>query len=163
MIRFDRRNKHFPSIQFVLSACNTKYVDEVLRYINVSNSGDIVATDGVRLHIYNAPDLMTPGLYEVVKRAAGEIILAPVSEDLTFPDYMQLLSSDPLETVDLQSGVFYATAQILRALPEPFALNLDFLRDALAGAGDSFAIPSVPGPVFMYGENTTALLMPLRG
>lgn len=162
MIRFDKKNKHFSRVNFVLSACNTRHEREVLHYINVSNAGDIVATDGVRLHIYNAPDLMVPGLYEVVKKAANEIILAPASEDFAFPDYVRLLPAEAPKTTDLQDGVFYATAQILRALPEPFALNLDFLRDALAGAGDSFAIPSVPGSVFMYGENTTALLMPLR-
>lgn len=166
MEKFERSNIHFAMLKFVLSAMPDKKIskstDFSLRFLYADEDGYIAGTDGHRLHVYSAPGLLAQGLYAVECNTATTILLDKVTEDLSaYPTWGRALETTRLDQdTRLFSGDDERVAQILRALPDNQTLRIAFLSDAAKGDLKYFRLQQ-NGAVYLFGENTQALLMPL--
>lgn len=138
-----------------------------LGYIYVVDAYQMVATDGVRMHIAPNSENLGPGFYcpktKVKVKDIGE---------LKYPDYEQLLTYKDLapaelkwekRTTDFKQMPFIAMTKDTNG--NDYAFNLKYLEEALCGFTDNFKwIPGVSGldRAFMVSETHIAVLMPIK-
>lgn len=165
MEKLDRSNKHFSMLKFVISAISKNSKSTAfssMKFLYADEDGYIAGTDGHRLHVYSAPGLLAQGLYAVECNTATTILLDKVTEDLSaYPTWGRSLETTrPDPDTQLFSGYDECVAQILRALPGDQTLRVSFIADAVKGDLQYFRVQQ-NGAVYLFGENTQALLMPL--
>jgi len=82
---------------WVIKALSTDATRPAIHHICVDESGEIVATDGERLHKWKPealPAELTPGVYKVLSKSAKLVVLENISEDSSFPDWKAVVPKD---------------------------------------------------------------------
>ena len=66
MKTYNKQDKDFAGVSFTTKAARKKGGGNALHHVYQDENGDLVATDGVRLHKYQMLAPLTPGLYHTM-------------------------------------------------------------------------------------------------
>ena len=164
-------NEMFDTWKWLLKAKSTDETRPAINLIQVSEKR-AVATDGYRLHIANVKDSgVKPGLYRVLASTAKQIVLQEDTEGHLYPDIKQVIPRHMGRCIDLSyekydkklSAPAFIAAKVIRALDEPYAINLGFLEDCTKdGAWKMYVNPKSGGPLYFRNCTRSAVIMPLR-
>ena len=79
-----------PAVRFVVSAAAKEETRYAINCVQI-NKNSLVATNGRRLHIAHMEHNWEPGLYEVVKKTKGKIVLIKSETEATFPQWQDIV------------------------------------------------------------------------
>jgi len=125
------------TFNFVISAMSKNKSDVRIFKIHILiKDGEMIATDGARLHVSDLPISCDEGLYLVIKSTKSHVIIQKTDLDVNteYPDYKSLLSSfeegnNFKEVGDFDFGEgLSAWVLIAKAMPDSCGLNPDFFR-----------------------------------
>jgi hypothetical protein len=158
-------NKHHPDFEglsFVLLALSTDKIRETWQHLFVSETGEMVCTDGHRCHRYTPiTDDYKPGFYRVVKVSKTEITTAPADSNLSpLANYELIFPKIKTQIEFVSDNVSCRFAQVIREMP---CNAVDFLlfKDAATGM-TSFQPGKGRDPVLLIGGRRSAVVSPLR-
>jgi len=164
--------KHHEDTQGILFCVRAVTKDD-LHYGGATNmlcvqSGQMIATDGHRIHIYKLMNPLADGLYRVIVKTKVKITIHQEIDPPQFPDWERIIpQGDCVEIPQLNftevTDLSQAFARIVRALPEDVTLNYRFLED-LADSVFTAKIfhQSNYTPVVFTDDNKQALIMPMK-
>lgn len=163
-----KNQQDFEELRWLNKAINPKIANKSLRVIHVEG-GEAVATDGHRMHV--AQTSLDDGNYIVELSNAKKIILQQVNLETPFPDYKMVLPKEKREVYAKHdvcaNHTSLAIAAIIRELSKQWAVNIDYLIDAL----DNFkqyqwriyiADSGATEKVYLENNKCKALIMPLK-
>jgi DNA polymerase III sliding clamp (beta) subunit (PCNA family) len=165
MIRITKQNSDYTGILWVLKARSTEESRYHLHYI-ASKNGELIATDGHRLHIYKPEMIIKDGNYEVITSNKNEIILEGVKE-IEFPSWEQVFpKGKPSEEIMIEchsKDMGSAYTRLVRKLPEPNTINLKYFEDLLCICDRvTFSIYGENEPIKLVSGKYRGLIMPIR-
>lgn len=166
MIRIDKKHPDFNDVRFVLSAIGCDKTRPTFLRVKTQN-GVMFATDSFRLHCAALQMTIDDGLWDIVGNTAKEIILAPETEYMYYPDVIKAIpeSNTPIifENRDNTTMVDILIAQILRKIPDNQALNIDSLKAIIVPMG-TFTVKHTGGTFTLLFEskNKQAVLVAIK-
>jgi len=164
-------NRLLASIQWVARARGDDTTRMILTYLHVNKTGDIVATDGRRLHKATVKtDKLEPGLYRVLK--TGAVVWLDKMPDDTgkYPDYDIVIpkTTDIEETVNCSdtSNVLFSSCVAANKASGGGVYNAAYIDDAIP-AGMTWGDIKFQGidklsPLVVIHDIGTAVIMPMR-
>ena len=160
-----KTHQDFEALRWLHKAINPKHANEALRCIYVKN-GVAVATDGHRLH--KAQVSIDDGLFTVIKSTAKEMYLALATPNNPFPNYEMILPKEKRQVFMpklTENGIHHSIAAIIRDLSDEWAVNIDFLKEALSIDNEWTLYIATQGnteQVWLESKKCQALIMPLK-
>jgi len=171
--------EEFKLVNFVLAARHSSRHIETLLFLDLVKVTDnrIMATDGHRLHICDNIGAIPAGYYRQTKRTKTIINLELVEDlpQINWPEVVGITGKDlsdyksvridPPDPAGHQATAHgWNTARVLRAMPEKFTLNPDYLYDATLATTSALTSQEDDGPpVVFVGKRCKAFVMPMKG
>jgi hypothetical protein len=157
----------FDEFKFVLKASDKNSVGNYNQLF--INDGDIVCTDGRRLHLYKTDAIFENGVYEIIKNTKSKIVLNKLDSPIPFPNYKSVIPDITGKEADLEFDVIRITKDACLALYKiikqcDVCLNIDFIKDACSHDASFFYATGPLNQVLFKFHNETclAVIMPLR-
>lgn len=156
-----KNDQDFLNLRWVLKARCKDATSVHLSGFHVAD-GDVVSTDGCRMHIYQTKRELPNGTYTVKAENAKVIVMEEM--DCIFVDYKRAIPLEAENKMEMHcngdNGLFFKIALSLTAENEYF--NTDYLRDAyMENAEVTLSKSNNPlSPLLVKCENKTAVVMP---
>jgi hypothetical protein len=165
MNRIIKTNNDYVGILWVIKARSTEESRYGLQFITAKD-GEIIATDGHRLHIYKTEMVIKNGNYEVISSNKNEIILEAI-KDIEYPKWEDVFPKDePTKIIEIKcysKKVSEAYTSLVRCLPIENTVNLKYFEDLLCISNKvTFLIHKKEEPIEFRTGKYRGLIMPIR-
>lgn len=129
--KLHKLDREFEAIAWAIKVRSKDEMRKNLQMILIDN-GQVLATDGHRLHLSKVERAIDNGLYNVVLANAKTIVLEKDTEGYEYPDYKRVIPDadtmpEATATVHRNNG---DKTQLLRAVYQMCSVKLDYLLDA---------------------------------
>lgn len=110
MIRIEKQHPAFKALRLAVKTKGADTIKPVFYYLYKADETTLVSSDSRRLLVIDVSlwgDLqdLPIGYYEVVKNSTKEVILTPVSIELSFPDYKKIIPTTYTDTIDVYAMI----------------------------------------------------------
>lgn len=163
LLKFPKGHTDLPGLLFVCDAVGKDATRFNLTLVNVRKIGDQLvaeASDGHRAHRYTLTHPIPVGLYEIKIKKRAELVLVTTTEDVEYPDIDRVIPRNMPMTGFIDKSYPYRVAQLLRAMPDRSAVNLDLLEQAMNADMSEFNAGNGLCPILLTGHNLLAVVMP---
>lgn len=165
MNRITKANNDYTGILWAIKARSMEESRYSLQFITAKD-GEIIATDGHRLHIYKTEMVIENGNYEVITSNKNEIILETV-KGVEYPEWENVfLKDEPVKIIEIEcysKRVSEAYTSLVRCLPIENTVNLKYFEDLLCISDKvTFLIHKKEEPIEFRTGKYRGLIMPIR-